>query len=587
MVFVRFADGCAKGNDTRIDFPKDADRNSSRHEIIGKTVPSQKPLSRHGLFELMAAKSPSSLFLTGKAGSGKTTLIKQFAQRYCRRLNIVITAFTGLAALNAEGQTLHSFFCIDFNHPDDTSKIDSQPKELYTKLDILIIDEVSMVRASDFEEIDRRLRRVRNNQKPFGGVKLILVGDYYQIPPINSFEEQAGLKKEQNYVFETPVYRELEIQNVLLTRYYRHSDPEFIFLLNKIRTRKDLQNALQIINTRVIPQEDDDETTTLTTKNEPADRANRQRLALLSGKEETFYADRTGSFQIRKEERCPASLELSLKLDAKIMFIKNDLARRWVNGDLGRVTALSDDYVEITKQSGETVTVAPETWEDNEYAYNATTGEIGKKVRGKFTQLPLKLAWALTIHKCQGQTLLKTVIDFSQGSPFVHGHTYVALSRARTLQGIRLVRAITESDVIVDPKVTSFLESQGLEEEDSAADLAMGIEGPQEEEARVVKPRNKCVRTGEAKDDCAQDENARVVSDFSFPQTIMQKSQLHYHNARSECLNAYEPWLPKEDEQLRKEFGQKMPLKLVAETHQRMKGAIKSRLKKIGLIKSA
>ncbi|MFA5247321.1 MAG: AAA family ATPase [Candidatus Micrarchaeia archaeon] len=535
----------------------------------------------------MAAKSPSSLFLTGKAGSGKTTLIKQFAQRYCRRLNIVITAFTGLAALNAEGQTLHSFFCIDFNHPDDTSKIDSQPKELYTKLDILIIDEVSMVRASDFEEIDRRLRRVRNNQKPFGGVKLILVGDYYQIPPINSFEEQAGLKKEQNYVFETPVYRELEIQNVLLTRYYRHSDPEFIFLLNKIRTRKDLQNALQIINTRVIPQEDDDETTTLTTKNEPADRANRQRLALLSGKEETFYADRTGSFQIRKEERCPASLELSLKLDAKIMFIKNDLARRWVNGDLGRVTALSDDYVEITKQSGETVTVAPETWEDNEYAYNATTGEIGKKVRGKFTQLPLKLAWALTIHKCQGQTLLKTVIDFSQGSPFVHGHTYVALSRARTLQGIRLVRAITESDVIVDPKVTSFLESQGLEEEDSAADLAMGIEGPQEEEARVVKPRNKCVRTGEAKDDCAQDENARVVSDFSFPQTIMQKSQLHYHNARSECLNAYEPWLPKEDEQLRKEFGQKMPLKLVAETHQRMKGAIKSRLKKIGLIKSA
>jgi len=536
----------------------------------------------------MAAKSPSSLFLTGKAGSGKTTLVKQFAQRYCRRLNIVVTAFTGLAALNAEGQTLHSFFCIDFNHPADTSKIDSQPKELYAKLDILIIDEVSMVRASDFEEIDRRLRRVRNNRKPFGGVKLILVGDYYQIPPINSFEEQAGLKKAQNYVFETPVYRELEIQNVLLTRYYRHSDPEFICLLNKIRTRKDLQNALQIINTRVILQEDaDDETTTLTTKNEPADRANRQRLALLSGKEETFYADRTGSFQMRKEERCPAGLELGLKLDAKVMFVKNDLARRWVNGDLGRVTALSEDYVEVTKQSGETVTVSPETWEDNEYAYNATTGEIGKIVRGKFTQLPLKLAWALTIHKCQGQTLPKTVIDFSQGSPFVHGHTYVALSRARTLQGIRLVRAITESDVIVDPKVTSFLESQGLEEEESAADLERGVEEAQEKEARDGKPRNTGVRAGEAKNVCAQDENARADPDFSFPQTTTQKSSSSYHNARSECLNAYEPWLPQEDEQLRKEFGQKMPLKLVAEKHQRMKGAIKSRLKKIGLIKSA
>ncbi len=399
-----------------------------------------------------------SIFITGKAGTGKSTLLNYLRATTTKQM--VVLAPTGVAALNVGGQTIHSFFRFPPTLIDPQAIRRRGNAKLFQQLQILIIDEVSMVRADVMDGIDAALRLYRNNPKtPFGGVQVVLCGDLFQLPPIVRDGELTTFFNEQYggpYFFLAHVFATMRPYTLELTEIYRQQDERFIQVLNKIREH-DLDSALfSLLNTRVLRGSEalqDDGIITLTTTNDAAFRKNKFCLDRLSAKSYAYAASITGNFE---PSTFPTESLLELKKGAQVMLIRNDPEKRWVNGTLGKVSTVTEQKV-CVEINGVSYEVEPETWQNVQYHYNRETNRIEEQVMGTFTQYPLRLAWAITIHKSQGQTFDNVLIDLGRGA-FAHGQTYVALSRCRSLHGIRFSRPVTVRDILFDERVYGFRE---------------------------------------------------------------------------------------------------------------------------------
>ncbi len=409
-------------------------------------------------YDLMA-DSPNSVFITGKAGTGKSTLLRHY--RNNTKKKVFLLAPTGIAALNIGGSTLHSFFRLPPRplHPDEVTTASVKRRKFYQTIETLIIDEISMVRADMMDVIDQFMRlNGKNPDKPFGGVKMVFMGDLFQLPPVVSSKEEEQLFTE-NYTspffFSAKVFEEIKIDSIELTKVYRQNEQTFINLLNSIRNNQATANDIQQINQRYHPQFDgnlEDYYITLTTTNKIASQINTAQLEKLSTKMHTFQGEITGKFD---KGTLPTELTLSLKQGSQIMFVKNDSEGRWVNGTIGKIKTIKKDKIEVEIPDKGSHIIKVAKWEIPNYTYNAKTKVVATEVIGSFTQYPLKLAWAITIHKSQGKQFDKVIIDLGWGA-FAHGQLYVALSRCKTLEGLILKTRIRPKDVIVDGRVIEF-----------------------------------------------------------------------------------------------------------------------------------
>lgn len=398
------------------------------------------------------------IFITGRAGTGKTTLLKYFIQHSTH--SAVVLATTGLAAINVHGQTVHSFFHLKPGNLLDTENLKRLPRKTVDALDVLIIDEASMLRADLLDAMDHILRLSTHTDLPFGGKQVVLFGDLYQLPPVEEkpsgglFDYFHSLYKSP-YFFEARVCRRLPLEVFELKRVFRQqTDPAFMQLLNQIReetiTQPELDAQLNVRKTFELPEDFADSIILSPTNREAAYR-NNMYLAELAGQEFVYEAQIVDAF---KSKTTPAEQTLRLKKGAKIMMLVND--DNWVNGDIGTVYDLGSDFIKVALK-GEVYTVEPHIWEDVKYEFNPLTQKLAPKVQGFFKQYPLKLAWAITIHKSQGLTFDSIYLDIGRGA-FAPGQTYVALSRCRTLNGVHLKKDITVRDVYCDPRVKAFFE---------------------------------------------------------------------------------------------------------------------------------
>ena len=410
----------------------------------------------------------TNIFLTGKAGTGKTTFLKNLHQATAKRL--IITAPTGVAAINAGGVTLHSFFQLPFGPfvPGSEAyeqrnrrqfRFSKEKKNIIQSLDLLVIDEISMVRADLLDSIDSVLRRHRRNNQPFGGVQLLMIGDLHQLSPVARQNEWHLLQQHYPsvYFFSSHALEQTELITIELKHIYRQSDSHFIDILNRVRENRLDQAALASLNARVnshfTPNEDDGYIT-LTTHNRSADTINHSRLQALPGKTFRFEADISGDFP---EKIYPTQSTLVLKEGAQVMFIRNDSSpdKLYYNGKIGRISKISRGSIRvICEENDKPIVVEPISWENIKYSLNDESKEIEEKTIGSFEQFPLKLAWAITIHKSQGLTFNRAIIDAADA--FTHGQVYVALSRCKTLEGIVLSSPITSGGVSTDDEVLQF-----------------------------------------------------------------------------------------------------------------------------------
>ena len=407
-------------------------------------------------------KTNRNIFLTGKAGTGKTTFLRKIQTESNKRL--IVVAPTGVAAINARGVTVHSFFQLPFGPivPDATNsksdyKFSQTKKNIIKSLDLLIIDEISMVRADLLDGIDQVLRKYKNKNQVFGGVQVLLIGDVQQLAPVVKPEEWSLLQKhyENAYFFSSKAYLACNPIGVELKHIYRQGDEKFIQILNEIRNNNLSETSSKILNERYQPNfeaTENDDYITLTTHNNRADNLNQIAYEKLETREQNYKAEIEGKFP---EFNYPCLENLKLRIGAQVMFTKNDSSqeKRYFNGKIGEVISLEHKEI-LVKCGDEEITVTPETWENISYKMHSETKEIEEKKEGAFTQMPLKLAWAITIHKSQGLTFEKAIID--AGSSFAHGQTYVALSRCKTLEGIVLKTKINASSIINDGSVTTF-----------------------------------------------------------------------------------------------------------------------------------
>ena len=409
----------------------------------------------------------ASLFLTGRAGTGKTTFLHDL--RSSTRKRVVVAAPTGIAAINAGGVTLHSLFQLDFGifvpgqAHHEKFRMRNEKMKIIRGMDLLVIDEVSMVRADVLDAVDDSLRRLRDRNKPFGGVQLLLIGDLQQLPPVAREEEESILRKyyPTNYFFESHALKQLDYETVELDRVYRQNDAEFLDILNAIRDNRVDDRVLARLNSRVprkfIP-DDYDGYIRLTTHNRLAAEINAQRLDRLPTPETCFEARVEGKFP---ESMYPADPQLRLKVGTQVMFIKNDIGfpRAYYNGMIGEIVAIDEENGVAVRpmEGGDIITVGAVEWSNNTYAIDEKTSRIVEKREGSFFQIPLRPAWAVTIHKCQGLTFDRAIVDVSRS--FAHGQAYVALSRCRNLQGLVLERPVTPSAIISDRTVESYLDS--------------------------------------------------------------------------------------------------------------------------------
>ncbi len=400
------------------------------------------------------------IFVTGKAGTGKSTLID-----YLRKTtpgNCVVLAPTGVAAMNIRGATIHSFFRFPprlLTNDDARAVKFNKP---YKKLDRLIIDEVSMVRADVMDAMDRFLRlNGPQRDQAFGGVQVVLVGDLHQLPPVVAGQDEREYIASEYvspFFFSSHVFGNCDVAAVELTQVFRQHDEKFIGILNQIRLGKAPADMLDSVNDRVTPEVDPDRETVLTTTNIIADRINKKRLAELSGTRRSYAGAAKGKFQLTSD-RLPSPLELTLKPESRVMFTKNDSAGRWVNGTLGVVTELDERCVEVLlDHDGEIVEVEKAKWETYRYEFDEDEERHIPVATGSYQQLPLTPAWAITIHKSQGKTLSSVRVDLGR-SAFAPGQVYVALSRCRQLDDLSLSRPIAKKDVFCDRRVISFYES--------------------------------------------------------------------------------------------------------------------------------
>lgn len=406
------------------------------------------------------------ILVSGKAGTGKSTLI-QVIRNKCRG-GIVVVAPTGVSALNIKGVTIHSFFQFPpriLNAPDVRVL---KSRKLYSSIDILVIDEISMVRADVMDAIDVFLRKNgRSCNLPFGGVQVVCVGDLYQLPPVITQTEEAlllGQRYSSPFFFSAKSVEGKSIAFVELTKPFRQIDTQFIDLLDSIRVGRGVEVAVSKINQTCVTSIDSDASViTLTTTNASADRRNAAELAKLPGQTNIYIGEAIGKFAIEKE-RLPSPIRLELKKGAQVIFTKNDEEKRWANGTIGRVVSMSDDIIKIklvTDFPGVVVDVQRSVWESYQYEYNYEDDRVDVVSKGRYSQFPLMLAWAITIHKSQGKSLDKVRIDLGEGA-FAAGQVYVALSRCRTLAGIQLRRAIEPDEVFVDERVKEFFRAANL-----------------------------------------------------------------------------------------------------------------------------
>lgn len=413
--------------------------------------------------------SEESLFITGNAGTGKSTLLEYF--KASTEKKVAILAPTGVAALNIEGQTIHSFFLIPPNITPDKvldHKLSDKRKKMIASLDMIIIDEASMLRADLLDCIDVSLRHHRHEENiAFGGVQMVFIGDLYQLPPVVVGEERDIFRNYYSspYFFSAKSMEEIDMTFLELEKIYRQTDDKFITLLNKVRNNTINYEEIQILNTRLDPNCDDsygkEFVITLTTTNAAADEKNRKELEKLSTFEQTFYGEIEGDFS---KKSLPTQMELELKEGAQVMMLNNDGAGRWVNGSIGKITKIEfddlemDDVLTVKLDNGKSVKITKHSWNIHKYFFNEETQKLDTQVAGSFHQFPLRLAWAVTIHKSQGKTFEKVIIDIGNGT-FAHGQIYVALSRCTSLEGITLKKPIAKRHIWMDYKITQYFKT--------------------------------------------------------------------------------------------------------------------------------
>lgn len=407
--------------------------------------------------------SDNNLFITGKAGTGKSTLIELIRSHVNKK--VVVLAPTGLSAINVRGQTIHSFFHFPPRLITRSSIHRVFNDRIFRDIDTVIIDEISMVRADLVDGIDQFLRiHGKDKNLPFGGLQMIFVGDVFQLPPVLRQEEAPVFYQlyDSPFFFSADSFNDRSFIFLELTQIFRQKDIVFVEFLNAVRTGAVNQKMLELINSRLaIGGIARDTYITLTTTNSVANSINDSELNKINQPMFVYEAEIEGDFPT-VNTALPVELELKLKKGARVMFVKNDKGRMWVNGTLGVIHSLNDDAIEVKiEENGrkEIVTVQKEKWENIKYELDNNTNELIESVLGVLKQYPLRLAWAITIHKSQGMTFDRVNIDFSK-SPFAHGQTYVALSRCRSIDGIILSKKIWPNDVIVDEKIIEF--SKGI-----------------------------------------------------------------------------------------------------------------------------
>ncbi|MDR0789240.1 MAG: AAA family ATPase [Bacteroidales bacterium] len=416
-----------------------------------------------------------NVFLTGKAGTGKTTFLKDIVATLFKRF--VVLAPTGVAALNAQGVTIHSFFQLDFapfipnsSYSERGRAIKRDKLNIIRSLDLIIIDEISMVRADVLDAVDDILRKVRRNSKPFGGVQMLLIGDLLQLPPVAVDNEWDFLCQYYNtpYFFSSYSLQKSRFVTITLEKVFRQSDERFIDILNSVRDNQITQAAIDKLNERYIPDFKSEENyIQLCTHNYQAKEINDTMLASIKSKTYCYEATVEGEFA---ESLYPNGKVLELKVGAQVMFIKNDFGngskRQYYNGKIGRVIELTDERIVVEDEDKQKIYVHKDTWRNYRYNLNKANRSIEQNIIGTFTQYPLKTAWAITIHKSQGLTFEKAIIDSNKA--FANGQVYVALSRCRSLEGLVLSSVFNPYSVKVDYQVTSFNENQQEKQPDEA-----------------------------------------------------------------------------------------------------------------------